>query len=282
MQKSYENRLKRAKKALDEAEYVLIGGGSGLSSAAGLTYSGRRFEENFADFIRRYHVTDMYSAGFTPFPSEEEKWAYWSRHILFNRYLPPALPLYLTLYALVKDKKYFVLTTNVDGAFSKAGFDEARLFEAQGNYGLFQCAKGCHDTLYDNEASVRAMAEVQQDCRIPARLVPSCPVCGGKMEVHVRKNAFFVQDAAWYRAAERYREFLSQAEGKRTALLELGVGFNTPTIIRFPFERLTHRNAATTLIRVNRDFPEGAEENGKRTVAFSENMLRVIEGLTLA
>ena len=133
MQKSYENRLKRAKKALDEAEYVLIGGGSGLSSAAGLTYSGRRFEENFADFIRRYHVTDMYSAGFTPFSSEEEKWAYWSRHILFNRYLPPALPLYLTLYALVKDKKYFVLTTNVDGAFSKAGFDEARLFEAQGN-----------------------------------------------------------------------------------------------------------------------------------------------------
>lgn len=166
MQKSYENRLKRAKKALDEAEYVLIGGGSGLSSAAGLTYSGRRFEENFADFIRRYHVTDMYSAGFTPFPSEEEKWAYWSRHILFNRYLPPALPLYLTLYALVKDKKYFVLTTNVDGAFSKAGFDEARLFEAQGNYGLFQCAKGCHDTLYDNEASVKAMAEVQQDCPV--------------------------------------------------------------------------------------------------------------------
>lgn len=279
MQGNYRERIDRAKEALSQAGFIVIGGGAGLSEAAGLHYSGGRFEENFADFKGRYGMTDMYTAGFYPFGTQEEKWAYWSRHILLNRWAPPAQPLYEALYALVRDREYFVLTTNVDGQFEKAGFDPDRIFDVQGDYGQIQCAKGCHDKLYGDETLVREMAAEQKDCRIPSRLVPRCPACGGEMEVHVRKDMYFVQDKAWYEAADRYDKFIAEAAGKRTVFLEAGVGYNTPTIIRFPFERMVYRNDRASLIRINRDYPEPIDENRERTISFSEEMKKVISDL---
>lgn len=272
MKESYSDRINKLRSLFDEAECILIGGGSGLSSAAGLTYSGERFTENFGDFIRRYSLTDMYSAGFYPFRTQEEKWAYWSRHILLNRWLPPALPLYQRLFELVKDKDYFVITTNVDAQFYKAGFASERIFAVQGDYGKLQCAKGCHDRLYDNESFVRQMIAEQKDCRIPSSLVPKCPVCGGDMEVNVRKDVYFVQDKAWYAAEGCYEDFYDRACGKKTVLLELGVGYNTPTIIRFPFERMAYENKDVFLIRMNKQYPDAILENAKRTLSFDEDI----------
>ena len=279
MKEDFSDRINNLRALLDEAECVLIGGGSGLSSAAGLTYSGQRFTENFGDFIRRYGLTDMYSAGFYPFRTQEEKWAYWSRHILLNRYLPPALPLYQRLFELVKDKDYFVITTNVDAQFYKAGFAPERIFAVQGDYGKLQCAKGCHDGLYDNESLVRRMAAEQKDCRIPSSLVPKCPVCGGEMEVNIRKDVYFVQNKAWYEAEERYGDFCGKACGKRTMLLELGVGYNTPTIIRFPFERMAYENKDVFLVRMNTQYPDAIPENAKKTLSFDEDISIVCDAL---
>lgn len=215
---------------LKNADAIVAGAGSGLSAAAGLTYSGERFKANFGEFIERYGMRDMYSAGFYPFPTQEEKWAYWSRHIYYNRYdVAPGEP-YLDLYELLKDKNYFILTTNVDHQFWLAGFPEERIFATQGDYGLFQCARACHKKLYNNEAQVRSMVAQQKNCRIPSGLVPKCPVCGGNMEVNLRCDGYFVEDEAWMRACGRYEEFLRENKGRSVVYLELGVGMNTPVL----------------------------------------------------
>lgn len=281
MKESLEQRINKARTLIGDAECILIGGGSGLSSAAGLTYSGDRFTTNFADFISKYDMNDMYSAGFYPFATQEEKWAYWSRHININRYLPPALPLYKNLYELVKDKDYFVITTNVDYQFYKVGFAPDRIFAVQGDYGKIQCAKGCHDTLYDNQSLVRQMVAEQKNCRIPANLVPRCPVCGGNMEVNIRKNGFFVEDTEWHAAEKRYEDFCGKLYDKKAVLLELGVGYNTPTIIRFPFERLTYHQKHTYLIRINQEYSEPIEENAEKTISFDEDLIDIVGRLKI-
>lgn len=277
MKESLEQRINKARTLIGDAECILIGGGAGLSAAAGLTYSGDRFTINFADFINKYDMCDMYTAGFYPFKTQEEKWAYWSRHININRYLPPALPLYQSLFELVKDKEYFVITTNVDYQFYKAGFAPDRIFAVQGDYGKIQCAKGCHDTLYNNQSLVHQMVAEQKDCRIPAYLVPKCPFCGGDMEVNIRKDKYFVQDKAWYASDAHYNEFYDKTFNKKTVLLELGVGYNTPTIIRFPFERLTYQQKQTYLIRINKEYSEPIEENAGKTISFSEDLFGIVE-----
>lgn len=276
MKENFSDRIDRAREALREAEHVLIGGGSGLSAAAGLTYSGERFTHNFADFIAEYGMTDMYSAGFYPFSTQEGKWGYWARHILINRYEPPALPLYVELHELTAGKDRFVLTTNVDAQFYKAGFDPDRIFAVQGDYGQFQCASACHDRLYDNEAVVRAMVEHTENCRIPCSLTPKCPVCGGKMEVHIRKDGYFIEDQAWHMASAAYRQFAERALSGKTVYLEVGVGFNTPTIIRFPFEQMTYRNPNAVLIRINQDAADPIAENAEKTISFRENAQEVL------
>ena len=239
----YEKQTERVGRLLKEAEAVLIGAGAGASAAAGLTYAGKRFTENFGEFIDKYgkmNMPDMYVAGFYPFPSQEARWGYWSKHSMMNRFLPPALPLYLQLYELVKEKDYFVLTTNVDHQFYKAGFAAERIFATQGDYGMIQCEKGCHCKIYDAETLFRRMDETRKDCLIPAAMVPRCPVCGGDMAMHLRADQYFVEDENWHAAAERYRLFLENVMTKKTVLLELGVGFNTPGIIKYPFWRMVH------------------------------------------
>lgn len=256
--------LQKAESAIAEADAVLIGAGAGLSTAAGINYSGPEFKKAFADMIARYGFTDLYTSSFYPFQSEEEKWAYWSRHIDYARFLPEGKPLYKHLLELVQGKEYFVITTNVDGQFAKAGFDPDKVFEVQGDYGLMQCATACHLKRYSNESIVKQMIAEQKDCRISSSLVPRCPVCGGPMEINVRKDRYFVEDERWHRQAERYYAFLEKMLGKRKlALIEYGVGFNTPTIIRFPFERMAATYPDVTLIRINKDY-RGCQAPGIR------------------
>lgn len=276
MNASYHSRLNSLRQIIRNAETVLIGGGAGLSASAGLSYSGERFTSLFSDFISRYGLTDMYSAGFYPFPTQEEKWAYWSRHIKVNRYDPGPGQVYGDLLELVKGKALFVITTNVDAQFEKAGFGEERIFAVQGDYGKLQCAKACHQTLYDNEDMVRQMVTEQIDCRIPSTLIPRCPRCGGPMEPNLRKDQFFVEDDAWHRANGRYQQFLEALDEKPLVLFELGVGYNTPTIIKHPFERITAQHDNATLVRVNKDFPEVSRTNQERTIAFAQDIAEVV------
>ena len=251
------------KDAIRSADAILIGAGAGLSTAAGFTYSGERFDRFFPDFIKKYHFRDMYTGGFYPFPTKEEFWAYWSRYILINRYETPPKPVYTKLLNLVKDRDYFVLTTNVDHCFQKAGFDKERLFYTQGDYGLFQCSTPCHRRTYDNEAVILKMIERQKDMRIPSDLVPRCPKCGEPMTMNLRSDETFVEDLGWNEAASRYVNFVQTHEGKKLLLLELGVGNNTPGIIKYPFWRLTYQNPNATYVCINfgeADCPEQIED----------------------
>ena len=243
--------IERLRRGIAEADAVVVGAGSGLSTASGMTYSGERFERNFADFIGRYGYRDMYTAGFYSYPTPEEFWAYWSRHIHLNRYAQDAGPAYRRLRALMSGKDCFVITTNVDHCFQKAGFDVSRLFFTQGDYGLWQCARPCHQETYDNEAPVRRMVAEQRNMRIPSELVPRCPRCGGPMANNLRSDDTFVEDEAWHLAAGRYRDFLRKHEGARVLFLELGVGWNTPGIIKYPFQRMAVRNERAVYACVN-------------------------------
>ena len=279
----YEEQIEEATSMLQNAEHILIGAGAGLSAAAGLTYSGKRFQENFPEFIEKYGLRDMYSAGFYPFPSEEERWGYWSKHSYVNRIEPPALPLYRSIYELVKDKDYFVLTTNVDHQFYKAGFDENRIFATQGDYGEIQCAKGCHVKVYDAIEMFHQMNQARKNCKVPSYMVPKCPVCGGPMAMHLRCDQYFVEDESWHEAATRYGKYYSAAlKDKHTVLLELGVGFNTPTIIRFPFEKMMRENTKLNLIRLNKEEAVVPESFGKRAVGINADIAGVVEDVRRA
>ena len=275
----YSQRVEKAKQAICDADYILIGGGSGLSAAAGLAYAGKRFTDNFADFIEKYGLQDMYSASFYPFKTQEELWAHWVRHIDVNRFSQGPTPLYQRLLQLVRNREYFVITTNVESQFEKAGFPGEKIFEVQGNYAYLQCAKACHGQLYYNEPLIKRMLRETRNCRIPSALVPVCPVCGGRMDVNLRHNEYFVQDGLWHRCNERYETFLKKTKDSSIVFLELGVGFNTPGIIRFPFERMTCRNPHATLIRMNRDYSAGEKNNLQRTISFDEDMFQTVTEL---
>ena len=249
----YWAEIDRLRRALRAADAVVIGAGAGLSAAAGFTYSGERFQQHFQDFAEKYGIRDMYAGGFYPFPAQEEFWAYWSRYILINRYQDPPKPVYEDLLKLVADKDYFVITTNVDHCFQKAGFDKKRLFYTQGDYGLFQCSGPCCQETFDNEAAVREMAERQAHMKIPTELLPVCPRCGRPMTMNLRCDDKFVEDKGWHAAAERYENFLRTRAGQRILFWELGVGYNTPVIIKYPFWRMTARNPKAVYACVNLD-----------------------------
>ncbi len=246
------SQTERLRAALDGADAVVIGAGSGLSTAAGFTYAGERFQRYFSDFAAKYGFRDMYSGGFYPFPTREEFWAYWSRYILINRYQDAPEPVYDDLLQLVRGKDYFVLTTNVDHCFQKAGFDKKRLFYTQGDYGLFQCSGPCCQETIDNEAAVREMVRRQADMRVPTELLPVCPHCGRPLTMNLRCDDTFVEDEGWHAAAERYAQFLRTRGGQRVLFLELGVGYNTPGIIKYPFWQMTAKNERATYACVNR------------------------------
>lgn len=245
-------QIPKLKTALDEADAVVIGAGAGLSTSAGFTYDGERFHKYFADFEAKNGFHDMYSGGFYPYATPEEHWAYWSRYILINRYTDAPKPVYEELFRLVKDRDYFVITTNVDHCFQKSGFDKKRLFYTQGDYGLFQCSEPCCQETWDNEAVIRQMVAEQKDMKIPSALIPRCPHCGKPLTMNLRSDDRFVEDEGWHAAAGRYANFLRTREGQKILFLELGVGYNTPVIIKYPFWQMTAKNPRTTYACINR------------------------------
>ena len=290
-------QVERLRKALDDADAVVVGAGAGLSTAAGFTYGGERFARWFGDFADSYGLTDMYSGGFHPFDTLEEYWGFWSRNIYCNRYLPAPGGVYADLLDLVRDRDYFVLTTNVDHQFQMAGFDKHRLFYTQGDYGLFQCSEPCHAKTYDNEAAVRAMLEAQGYVKgadgtyglpegvrprmeVPSDLVPRCTVCGKPMSMNLRVDGTFVEDGGWHRAAERWEDFQRRHDGMRMLYLELGVGYNTPVIIKFPFWRATAGNPRATYACVNRGEAAAPVDIGRQSILIDADIAPVISALT--
>ena len=271
--------IEQLKQKLERADAILIGAGAGLSTAAGLTYSGARFEQYFSDFQQKYGITDIYSGGFYPFDTLEEYWAWWSRHIYYNRYVNAPVPVYQKLLNLIKDKNYFILTTNVDHQFQRAGFDKARLFYTQGDYGLWQCSKACHAKTYDNEDTVRQMLIRQHDMMIPSELIPYCPVCGAPMTMNLRCDDSFVQDEGWYKAARHYEDFLQKSRHGNILYLELGVGNNTPGIIKYPFWRMTARNPKATYACINLGEVGALPEIEDRSILLSEDIGAALQAL---
>ena len=275
----FSEQIDRLKKALDRADAVIIGAGAGLSTSAGFTYGGERFKANFADFIDKYGFSDMYSGGFYPFPSPEEHWAYWSRYIFINRYQDAPKPVYDDLLKLVQDKDYFVITTNVDHCFQKAGFDKKRLFYTQGDYGLFQCSEPCCRETFDNEAVIREMVRRQENMRIPTELVPHCPHCGKPMTMNLRCDDRFVEDDGWHEAAERYSNFLRTRKGQKILFLELGVGYNTPVIIKYPFRQMTAKDPNAVYACINYGQADCPDEIQKQSICIDSDIGQIIKAL---
>ncbi len=271
--------IARLRSALASADAVIIGAGAGLSTAAGFAYSGERFERYFSDFGEKYGFRDMYSGGFYPYDTPEEHWAYWSRYILVNRYMDPPKPVYRELFDLVKDKDYFVITTNVDHCFQKAGFDKKRLFYTQGDYGLFQCSVPCHNKTYDNEEVVRRMVAEQRRMRIPTELIPRCPVCGKPMTMNLRADDKFVQDEGWNIACERYERFINAHKQSKVLYLELGVGYNTPAIIKYPFWRLTAQNKRAIYACINYGEAFCPEQIQKQAICINDDIGIVLSAI---
>lgn len=276
---SCSGQIDRLKEEIENADAIVIGAGAGMSASAGFAYDGERFERNFADFRKKYGFTDMYSGGFYPYRSLEEYWAWWSKHIYVNRYDAPVGKPYSILLKIVRDKDYFVLTTNVDHQFQLAGFDKKRLFYTQGDYGLWQCSKACHNRTYDNEEPVRQMVAEQKDLKVPSELIPKCPVCGAPMTMNLRCDNSFVQDEGWYAAANRYEDFVRRQKGLRILFLELGVGGNTPVIIKYPFWQMTAQNKRAAYACINAGEAICPKEIGKQAICIDSDISAVLEDL---
>ena len=287
------NSIEKLKQEIESTGTIVIGAGAGLSASAGFTYSGKRFEDNFPDFIEKYGFKDMYSAGFYPYQTLEEHWAYWSRYIYINRYMDAPKPVYHKLYDLVKDKDYFVLTTNVDHCFQRAGFDKHRLFYTQGDYGLFQCSRPCHQNTYNNEALIREMVEAQgyvidvdgtlilpegasPKMTIPPDLIPHCPKCGEPMSMTLRADHTFVEDEGLHMASERYAEFLRRHQNMKVLFLEAAVGFNTPTIIKYSFWRMAHEWKDAVYVCLNYGEAYAPDEIKKRAICINGDIGEIL------
>ena len=294
--RSYEDKLSDIKELTANADAIVIGAGAGLSTSAGFTYSGERYDKYFSDFKERYKFTDMYSGGFYPYETLEEHWAFWSRYIYINRYMDAPKPVYDNLYELVKDKDYFVITTNVDHCFQKAGFDKHRLYYTQGDYGLFQCSEPCHKKTYDNEDIIRKMVmaqgyEFKEDGSlylpegrslkmiVPSELVPYCPECGKPMSMNLRADNTFVEDEGWHVAAQRYEQFLDRHKNLNVVFIELGIGYNTPVIIKYPFWQMTDKWQHAHYICLNYGQAYAPDEIKDKSVCVNKDIDEVIRRL---
>lgn len=276
---AYSDNIKRLGESLEAADAVIIGAGAGLSTSAGFVYTGERFKRYFSDFEEKYGLHDMYLGGFYPYPTPEEHWAYWSRYIYHNRYVDIPGEAYHDLFELVRGKDYFVITTNVDHCFQKAGFNKERLFYTQGDYGLLQCSEPCCNETFENEDMVRRMMAEQKNMRVPTELLPLCPHCGKPMTMNLRSDDRFVEDAGWHKAAERYENFLRTRSGKRVLFLELGVGFNTPVIIKYPFWKMTALNHRATYACVNFGEAIAPGEIKEQSICINADIAAVLKAL---
>lgn len=278
--KSCSEPLERLQTALRDCDAVVIGAGAGLSTSAGFVYTDERFKKYFSDFAEKYDIKDMYSGGFYPFATPEEHWAYWSRYIYINRYMDAPKPVYDDILKLVQNRDYFVITTNVDHCFQKAGFDKKRLFYTQGDYGLFQCSEPCCQETFDNESVIRQMIERQEDMKILTELLPVCPHCGKPLTMNLRSDDTFVEDKGWHRAAERYENFFRTRAGQKILFLELGVGYNTPVIIKYPFWQMTAKNPNATYICINQGQAVCPQEIELQSVCINADIGQVLQSLS--
>lgn len=269
------NNYSKIKNLFQTSDYIIIGAGAGLSTAAGVEYSGPNFTNNFQPWIKKYNFKDLYTSSFYNFQSQEEKWAYWSKHIYITNVGMPPTELYKNLLNWVKNKNYFVVTTNVDDQFYKAGFDPNLICRFQGSYAYLQCARACHKKLYEYSEKIKEMVKNinEKNCTIPSKLVPKCPVCNGPMEPNIRKDEFFVEDENWRKMVQNYNNFLKNIpKDKKVLLLEFGIGFNTPGIIRFPFETLTNENKNWFLVRFNTQQKECIIDLGNKFILIDEDI----------
>lgn len=271
------SEIEKLKKELETADAVVIGAGAGLSTSAGFTYAGERFRQYFSDFEKKYGFHDMYTGGFFSYDTLEEHWAYWSRNIYINRYMDAPKPVYQNLLELVKDKDYFVITTNVDHCFQKAGFDKKRLFYTQGDYGLFQCSEPCHQETFENEDIIQNMVKQQKEMRIPSQLLPVCPHCGRPLIMNLRSDNRFVEDKGWHTAAERYENFLRTRKNMRILFVELGVGYNTPGIIKYPFWQMTAKNPQAAYVCINYKEAVCPKEIEKQSICINGDIGEVLQ-----
>ena len=275
--KEYEQKIKKLKKILNEAEAVIIGAGSGLSTSAGMLYSGEPFDKNFGDFIKKYNFKDLYTASFHNFEDEQEYWAFWCRLIHLERYtMPTPKPVYENLYKLIKDKNYFVITSNVDHFFQRTGFDKQKLFYTQGDYGLLQCLKPCHKKNYDNKDIIEKMYKDEKDMKVSKELIPKCPKCNGKMIPNLRGSDNFVEDEGWHAAAERYETFLNKNKNGKILFLDLGSGMNTPGIFKYPFMKMTYLHKNATYVPINLGEAFCIEEIEKQSICINKDIGEVI------
>lgn len=273
------NNYLKIKELIKNADAILVGAGAGLSSSAGIDYSKESFKKKFPELVKSYGMTDMYTSSFYEFNTEEERWSYWAKHINYSFIAPSPLEAYKNLFEIVKNKNYFVITTNVDGQFEKSGFAHDKVFEVQGSYGKMQCSVGCHNKLYDNTKLVNDMLKSKDNLKIDSELVPKCPVCGRKMEINIRKDAFFVEDDNWHKLNNTYEKFINDNKNKKLVLIELGVGFNTPGIIRFPFEQLAYANDNVTLIRINDKYNDMVYELQDQAICVKEDCSMAIKNI---
>lgn len=270
------DKIKKIQAYLETADAILLGAGAGLSTAAGLHYSGERFKRLMPDYIEKYGFTDMYSAAFYPHHSLEEFWAYFTKHIYYNRYHQEWNDCYEHLLALVEGREYFVLTTNADHGFIQGGFDKKRLWYMQGDYGLFQCSLPCQQKTYDNQAQIHAMVAEQKDFKIPTELIPLCPDCGRAMTTNLRKDETFVEDKGWQGGLQRYQDFLNRYQDKKILFFELGVGFNTPGIIKYPFWQMCHKNPLSRYVSLNLDNASCPEEIVGRSLCIQGDIREIL------
>ena len=277
--KEIRNPIEQLRKVIENADVIVIGAGAGLSTSAGFNYSGERFQKYFSDFEAKYGFHDMYSGGFYPYKTPEEFWAYWSRYIYINRYMDAPKPTYQSLLKLIEHKDFFVITTNVDHCFQKAGFEKTRLFYTQGDYGLFQCSEPCHPATYDNEKLIAQMMDAQKNMLVPSELLPRCPRCGKIMAMNLRSDNKFVEDEGWHQAAQQYERFLHQHQNQKLLFLELGVGYNTPGIIKYPFWRMTLNNPDAVYACINYGEASCPREISQQSICINEDINAVLDQL---
>lgn len=273
------NNIQKLKKLLKETDTIVIGAGSGLSTSAGMLYSGPEFQKNFADFIKKYNFHDLFTASFHDFKDPQEFWAFWSRLIHYERYTMPPKPVYQKLYSLVKNKNYFVITTNVDHFFQRTGFDKKKLFYTQGDYGLVQCKTPCHQKNYENQDFIEKMFATQKDMKVDKNLIPKCPKCGGSMYPNLRAGDNFVEDEGWHQAAERYHNFLEKNKNGKIIFLDLGSGMNTPAIFKFPFMKMTLNNKNATYVSINLGEAVTFDNIKERSICINMDIGEVLEQL---
>lgn len=271
--------IQKLKEEIENSEYILIGAGAGLSTSAGFLYDGKRFEDNFKDYIKKYGFTDMYSAGFYNFPTLEEYWAYFSLYVYINRYDIEENETYLNLYNIVKNKNYFVITTNVDGRFADSKFDKDKIFAVQGDFSLFQCSKPCRQETFYNEKYIREMIKYKKEMKIPTELIPKCPYCGRNMSMNLRADSTFVQDKNWDKQKSKYENFLKNSDNSKILFLELGVGFNTPSIIKYNFWRMTLNNKKSVYASINLGECYSASDIEEHSICIDADISEVLKKL---